>query len=65
MRKSSDNYQPDLSERGEAAMWLMAQMMGEAPVGQLAAQLQAQFPAIFGSDAEALKFVKDLAKRYS
>jgi hypothetical protein len=65
MQKASDNYQPDLSERGEAARWLLAQMAGELTVGQLAIQLQAEFPAIFSYEAEALKFVKKLAERYS
>jgi predicted RNA methylase len=65
MRKSSDNYQPGLSERGEAARWLLAQMTGEVPVGELAIQLQARFPTICTSDAEALKLAKDLAERYS
>jgi predicted RNA methylase len=65
MRKSSDNYQPGLSERGEAARWLLAQMTGEVPVGELAIQLQRQFPTMFASEAEILKFVKDLAERYA
>jgi predicted RNA methylase len=63
--KASDKYQPNLSERGDAARWLLAKMTGDAPVAQLAIQLQAQFPTIFTSDAEALKFTKHLAERYS
>jgi hypothetical protein len=63
--KASDMHQPNLNERGDAARWLLAKMTGDAPVGQLAIQLQAQFPKIFTSDAEALKFAKHLAERYS
>ncbi|MEE4145372.1 MAG: class I SAM-dependent methyltransferase, partial [Halieaceae bacterium] len=35
MRRSSDQYQPGLNERGEAARWLLARMAGEVSVSQL------------------------------
>ena len=63
--RASENYQPRLSERGVAARWAMAHMKGSASVGQLACDLQTQFPNAFANSPEALKFVKDLAERFS
>jgi len=65
MRKASDSYQPGLSERGAAAQWLLAQMTGQVLVGKLATDVHDQFPTLFTGDADALKFVKGLAERYT
>jgi predicted RNA methylase len=65
LMKASDNYQPSLSESGEAAQWLLVHMNGAEPTGQLASRLCALYPKVFFSEAEALKFVKDLAERYA
>ena len=65
MLKSSENYQPALSDRGAAAQWLLTQMCGEVPVAELVTQVQNRFPTLFATRAVALKFVKGLAERYS
>ena len=65
MRKASENYQPGLSQRGEAARWLLAQMTGNVPVVELAARVMEHYPGTFASQPEALAFVKSLAERYS
>lgn len=61
--KASDKYQPILSERGEAARWLLARVTGELPVSELATQLQVQYPGLFVGETQAVKFVKDLVER--
>ena len=63
--KASDQYQPALSARGEAASWLLARMTGEVPVSRLAAAMRDHYPEVFTSDADALRFAKDLAQHYS
>ena len=65
IRRSSDSYQPDLSPRGEAARWLLPLMVGDVAVSQLADEVAVRFPGLFASYPQALKFVKDLAERYS
>jgi len=65
IQRSSNSYQPGLSGRGEAARWLLAQMSGDISVSELAAQVSEQYPSVFTSVAEALKFVKQLAGRFS
>jgi Arginine methyltransferase oligomerization subdomain/Ribosomal protein L11 methyltransferase (PrmA) len=65
MLKASDNYQPTLSGRGAAACWLLARMNGDVLVSDLAEQLRKEFPELLRTDTEALKFVKELAERFS
>jgi hypothetical protein len=65
MLKASENYQPTLSERGRAAKWLLSTMDGASNLGDLARQLRKEFPALFTSDAQALKQVRELAERFS
>jgi hypothetical protein len=65
MLKSSDNYQPGLSERGRAASWLMSRMDGATSSGELAAQVRREFPELLTSDAGALRLVKSLADQFS
>jgi predicted RNA methylase len=63
--KSSDKYQPTLSERGMAARWLLSRMNGDTSVGDLAEQLRKEFPEYLASDSEVLRLVKELAERFS
>ena len=65
MLKASEKYQPALSERGQAAQWLLSRMDGSAAVVDLAEQLRKEFPQQFATDAEALKQVRELAERFS
>ena len=65
LRRASGNYQPRLNERGEAARWVLARMAGETTVGQLAVDLPAQFPGLFRSSEEALKFVGKLVGQFA
>jgi len=65
MLKASDQYQPVLSVRGEAAKWLLARMTGEIAIGSLAAAMRDQNPEAFSSEADALRFAKELAEHYS
>ena len=65
MLKSSDIYQPALSDRGAAAQWLLERMTGQVHVVELATQVHHRFPAMFASDVDALQFVKQLAEHYS
>jgi predicted RNA methylase len=65
MRKASEDYQPRLNQRGEAAQWLLGQMRGEVNVTQLAIGLYELYPTTFYSNEEALGFVKDLVDNYS
>jgi hypothetical protein len=64
LRRASDGFQPRLNRRGEAARWVLARMAGDHAVGQLATDLQAQFPQVFSGGGEALKFVRNLAERF-
>ncbi|MEH6518280.1 MAG: class I SAM-dependent methyltransferase [Halioglobus sp.] len=65
MLKASENYQPALSERGQAAKWLLSTMDGASNLADLARQLREEFPELFTSDAQALKQVRELAERFS
>jgi SAM-dependent methyltransferase len=65
MRKSSEKYQPALSERGQAVQWLLSRMDGSAALGDLAGQVRKEFPQQFVTDAEALKQVRELAEQFS
>jgi hypothetical protein len=48
----------------EAARWVLARMAGDHAVGQLATDLQAQFPQVFSGGGEALKFERNRAERF-
>ncbi|MBE9538214.1 MAG: methyltransferase domain-containing protein [Proteobacteria bacterium] len=63
--KASEKYCPSLSQRGEAALWVLEQMKGQAPVAELASRLHARNSTLFAGEAEALEFVKKLTERYS
>lgn len=64
LTRHSEKYQPKVSPRGEAARWLLTRMNGERPLSQMAFELQEAFPGIFVSEAEALKFTRDLSECY-
>jgi hypothetical protein len=63
--QASDHYQPALSMRGAAAQWLLARMTGEVSVSSLAAAMRDQYPEQFATEADALRFAKNLAEHYS
>ena len=49
----------------QAAQWLLARMTGEARLADLAAAMRDQYPEVFTSEADALRFAKELAERFS
>ena len=65
MLKASENYQPALSERGQAVQWLLSRMDGSTAAGELAKQVRKEFPQQFATNAEALQQVRELAERFS
>lgn len=65
VRRASENYQPRLSRRGEAAQWLLAQINGKATVKQLSKELYELYPEVHYSEDEALRFVKGLLGSFS
>lgn len=62
--KSSDKYQASRSKRGEAVRWLLGEMEGKASTAELASRLHARYTSLFTEEADALRFVKDLVRRY-
>jgi protein arginine N-methyltransferase 1 len=65
LQKSSAVYRPVLDEEGEVVRFTLEQMRGECASEEIAAALQARWPARFRSSQAALALVGRLAVRYS
>lgn len=62
--KKSDRYQPALSAKGDAAQWLMQQMVGDSAMPELAVALQNKYPDLFPASRDASQFVKKVVKQW-
>lgn len=65
LQKQAVHYRPALTAEGEAAQWVLARMRGDVPVQELASRLQEQHRALFRDHAQALRFVQELAQRFT
>ncbi|MEP0203757.1 MAG: class I SAM-dependent methyltransferase [Halioglobus sp.] len=63
--KASDSYKPTLSERGDAARWLLARLNGKLSVIELASQLRVHYPQLFVDHRQSVDFVKALMRRFN
>lgn len=65
LKKASLDYQPQLSDRGEAALFVLSHSDGSLSVQQLSDYLVKNHPAVFADEQLALKFVQSLIQQYS
>jgi len=64
LRRKSDDFQPELNERGQAMGYVLSHFDGRASSGSLADALLQHFGSSFSSRDDALRFVKSLAKKF-
>lgn len=65
LRRQELNYVPMLSETGQAELWMLEKMRGEADLQSIAQGASAQFPGLFPSWQAAFRRVADLSKKFS
>lgn len=64
LRRKSDDFHPQLNDRGQAMHYVLSHFNGKASSGSLADALLQNFSGSFSSHGEALRFVKNLAKKF-
>lgn len=64
LQRQSSTHKAKLGARGQAASQALALMQQAQSSGEIAAQLQAQFPGVFRGAEEALEFVVKLSVQY-
>ena len=64
LQKRAASYTPALTEQGEAARFVLEGLARGVPLGEIAMQVQAKFPARFSRWESALGYVGDLAHQY-
>ena len=65
LRKQSDAYVPELNPDGLMDHYILSQMTGRTPLGEIAKQLTERFPDKFARWRDALTRVGELAGKYS
>jgi len=65
LRRQEFDYIPALSEAGEAELWMLGQMRGEATLRSIAQGAFEKFPGVFASWQAAFEKVAELSKRAS
>jgi hypothetical protein len=65
LRKRDDRFVPRLGDHGRALSWVLAEMDGTAPLGDIAREAARRFPGVFRDARDALAYVGDLSHRWS
>jgi len=65
LRRQELNYIPTLSEVGQAELWILERMKGDATLQSIAQGAFEQFPGLFTSWQAAFDRVAELSKRLS
>jgi SAM-dependent methyltransferase len=65
LQKASLDYQPALSDEGQATAYVLSQCNGTVTTSQIAESLQARWPHRYRTTAEALHFVQAIVKRHA
>jgi len=65
LRKQSDAYIPELNPDGLMDHFILSQMTGQTPLGEIAKQLAERFPDKFARWQDAMTRVGELAGKYS
>ena len=64
LKKASLDYQPQLTDRGKAALYVLSHSDSSLSVQQLSDYVVEKYPALFVDARQALKFVQSLIQRY-
>lgn len=64
LKIASLDYQPHLTDQGQAALYVLSHSDGSSSVHQLSNYLVDNYPALFLDFKQALKFVQSLIKQY-
>lgn len=64
LKKASLDYLPQLTNKGQAAQYVLSHSDGSLSVQQISNYLNENYPALFTDSTQALKFVQSLIKRY-
>ena len=64
LKKASLDYQPQLTERGQAAIYVLSHSDGSLSVQQISDRLVENHRDLFNDSKQALKFVQSLIKQY-
>jgi protein arginine N-methyltransferase 1 len=65
LRCQAVDYAPELSEAGQADLWILERMDGTASLQKIAQSASERFPRLFSSWREALRRAADLSKEFS
>ncbi len=65
LRKRASEFLPALNEEGQITQFVFSRMTGGISLGEIAAQLLAEFPSCFANHQEALTKVSVLSQSYS
>jgi len=65
IKKASLDYQPQLTNKGKAALYVLSHSDGALSVQQLSSQIREDYPDLFPDLQRALKFVQGLITSYS
>ncbi|MBW4418208.1 MAG: methyltransferase domain-containing protein [Myxacorys californica WJT36-NPBG1] len=60
IRKAAHDYQPHLSDRGKAILYVLSHSDGTQSVESLSQQIRNEHPALFSNSQQALNFVQNL-----
>lgn len=65
VKKAALDYLPQLTNRGQAALYVLSQSDGSLSVQQLSDRLLENYPFLFTDSKQALNFVQHLLQRYA
>jgi type I protein arginine methyltransferase len=65
LRRQAVNYAPRLSEAGQADLWMVERMDGNASLQKIAQSASERFPRLFSSWQEAFERAAELSKEFS
>lgn len=64
LKKASSDYQPQLTKKGKAALYILSHSDGSLSAQQLSNDVMEQYPELFSDFRQASKFVRDLIASY-
>ena len=64
LRRGAERYQPQATEKAQAAAFVLSSFDGSALVAEIAAGVQSRWPATFRDSDGALRFVRQLVEKY-
>jgi hypothetical protein len=65
LKKASLDYQPQITTKGKAALYVLSNSDGALSVQQLASQIMDEYSDLFTDFQQALNFVQSLINRYA